>query len=100
MSEPQVTKKRVTLTSHPVVRGELEVRTVRTDYIREDFLDAFVEHAQEVDGHTGLPRYAVVEVSGEYDAGPGGYHGQTHVPHYLRHPLAGQTFPATTPEEG
>jgi len=60
---------------------------VAIDYVREDFIEAYVRDA--------LTRWGSVEVSKEYDAGPGGYHGATHVPAQLDHPLAGQTFPAT-----
>lgn len=87
-TEPQITKKRVTLTNgtHRVV-----------DYVREDFLDAYVKAAREQTEPDGSKSWPWVDVSTEYDAGPGGYHGQTHVPAHLDHELAGQTFPATDP---
>lgn len=57
------------------------------DYVRPDFLDAYVAEAKT--------HWQSVAVSDEPDAGPGGYHGETHVPASLAHPLAGQTFEAT-----
>lgn len=83
--DPRIDKRVVTVTHR---QGGLE--TVVTDYVRPDFLDAYVAAAEA----TG----ATVEVGG-VDAGPGGYHGATHVPENLDHPLAGQTFHATNPED-
>lgn len=57
------------------------------DYVRPDFLDTYVADART--------RWQTVTVSETPDAGPGGYHGETHVPAHLDHPLAGQTFAAT-----
>jgi uncharacterized phage protein gp47/JayE len=62
-----------------------------TDYVRADVLDAYL-----VDART---RWQDVTVSEDPDAGPSGYHGQTHVPDSLSHPLRGQTFAATKPEK-
>jgi len=81
-SEPEVTKRKVTMT-HALNGGTGFV----TDYVRPDILDAYLADART--------RWGTVEVSDEPDAGPGGYHGQTYVPEALDHPLAGQTFPAT-----
>jgi len=60
---------------------------VKTDYVRPDFLDAYVANAQTV--------WQLVEVSEEPDAGPGGYDGETVIPDELDHPLAGTVYGAT-----
>jgi hypothetical protein len=88
-TDPRITKRKVTMTT-AFRRGGQTVVHEATDYVREDFLDAYVEEART--------RWQDVVV-GDYDAGPGGYHGQTDVPGRINHPLAGQTFPATTPED-
>lgn len=92
--DEQITKKRVTMTS--VVAAGVDAKGKQlyntheaVDYVREDFLDAYVA--------ANLRNWQQVVVSDGYDAGPGGYHGETHVPAHLDHPLAGQTF-AATPE--
>lgn len=94
----EITKRKVTMRSVIAVEpspdrpsGTLEVLV--EDYVRPDFLDAYVADAQL--------RWQSVTVSDAPDAGPGGYDGQTSVPAGLDHPLAGQTFPATvsTPQE-
>jgi hypothetical protein len=77
-----VTKRRVTMTS--------EDGREAVDFVRPDFLEAYVVAART--------RWAHVHVSDEPDAGPGGYHGATHVPADLDHPLAGTRFPATRTE--
>ncbi len=87
---PEITKRRVTMTNVLVTEEGDKIVTRRiqaTDYVRPDFLDAYVADAKT--------RWQVVQVSEEPDAGPGGYHGQTHVSEHLDHPLAGQTFPET-----
>lgn len=94
-ADPRVDKRRVTMTTYTFGavddKGEPEVLTTQViDYVRPDFLDAYVADART--------RWMQVEVSDEPDAGPGGYDGATHVPATLNHPLAGQTFAAT--EEG
>lgn len=92
---PEITKRRVTMRNF-VVTGvdENNQPIVHTheaiDYVRPDFLDAYVEDART--------RWQSVEVSDEPDAGPGGYHGATHIPATLNHPLAGRTFAATDPD--
>jgi hypothetical protein len=87
---PEITKRRVTMTTVEMRDGVL-VKHEAVDHVRPDFLDAYVADART--------RWQSVVVSDEPDAGPAGYHGQTHVPAHLDHPLAGQTFPATTPED-
>jgi hypothetical protein len=99
--EPEVTKRRVTMTSVTAVVEDdpdnpgqtriLNSRMQAIDYVRPDILDAYVADART--------RWQVVEVSDEPDAGPAGYHGATHVPPQLSHPLAGQTFPETPEKE-
>lgn len=94
-TDPRVDKRRVTMTTHSAdtdADGNPVVKTMQVvDYVRPDFLDAYVADART--------RWQHVDVSDEPDAGPGGYHGATHVPGNLDHELAGQTFEATTPEE-
>jgi hypothetical protein len=89
--DPRIDKRRVTMVSvmasGRVVDGKPEVIEHRVvDYVRPDFLDAYVADAKT--------KWQSVTVSDEPDAGPGGYDGATHVPARLSHPLAGQTFPA------
>lgn len=91
---PEITKRRVTMTNVIVTEREGEILTQRVqavDYVRPDFLDAYVADAKT--------RWELVQVADEPDAGPAGYHGQTHVPDHLDHPLAGQTFPETPKAE-
>lgn len=95
-TDPRIDKRRVTMTSHLVVGSDDEGNAIlqtyqATDYVRPDLLDAYVAEART--------RWQSMEVSDEPDAGPAGYDGATHVPESLDHPLAGQTFPATTPED-
>lgn len=92
VADPRITKKRVTMTS--VVFAGKDENGVDTyhkheaiDYVREDFLDAYVEAARKA--------WQNVQVSAEYDAGPGGYDGPTYIPEALDHPDAGKLFAAT-----
>lgn len=92
--EPEITKRRVTMTSVVATMEDGVIVTRRMqaiDYVRPDFLDAYVFNARQ--------HWQVVEVSEEPDAGPGGYHGATHVPAELNHPLAGRTFDETPEKE-
>ena len=97
MSDETITKRRVTgvnvnVKSIDPVSGDVTFdRHEFTDYVRPDFLDVYLADART--------RWQSVSVSDEADAGPAGYHGQTHVPAHLDHPLAGQTFDATNPEK-
>lgn len=90
-TDPRIDKRRVTMTTFVATAGEDGKPVVEThqaiDYVRPDFLDAYVADART--------RWQNVEVSDEPDAGPAGYHGETHVPAGLEHELAGQTFAAT-----
>jgi len=104
-TDARVDKRRVTMTNYFVAgvddQGDPVVaKTEVVDYVRPDFLDAYVAHARGTDPTTGAPRWQQVQVSDEPDAGPGGYDGATHVPDALDHPLAGSTFPATNDQEG
>jgi hypothetical protein len=95
VADEVITKRRVTMRSVIAVpKDELFpdgfAEHIAVDYVRPDFLEVYVAAARE--------NWQTVEVSDEPDAGPGGYHGATHVPAHLDHPLAGQTFPATDPE--
>lgn len=85
MAKPEITKRRVTMRSVVLTPDGVATHEA-VDYVRPDFLEAYVAHARAT--------WQLVEVSDEPDAGPGGYGGQTHVPAHLDHPLAGQTFPA------
>jgi len=94
---PEITKRRVTMTSY-VVRPPVEEgdepqieRHEAVDFVREDFLDAYVADAKN--------RWQHVAVSDEPDAGPGGYDGETHIPAHLDHPDAGKTYPANDPDK-
>lgn len=94
-ADPRVDKRRVTMTNFGVAgvddNGDPVIaRTQVEDYVRPDFLDAYLADART--------RWQQVEVSDEPDAGPAGYDGATHVPATLNHPLAGQTFAATEQE--
>src|SRR4051794_19001921 len=84
--DPAITKRRVTMRSVVLTPDGVATHEA-VDYVRPDFLDAYLADART--------RWQVVEASDLPDAGPGGYHGATHVPASLNHPLAGQTFPAT-----
>lgn len=91
-ADPRVTKRRVTMTSWTVagVDGDGNPITAQhqvVDYVRPDHLDAYVAAARG--------NWQQVEVSDEPDAGPGGYHGATHVPAHLDLPDAGTTYAAT-----
>lgn len=86
-TDPRITKRRVTMRS-ATLSADGEVRTNEAvDYVRPDFLDAYVADART--------RWQQVTVSDEPDAGPAGYDGTTHVPARLDHPLAGATFAAS-----
>lgn len=93
--DPRVTKRRVTMVNYVFVGNSHEgepqfMRHEAVDYVRPDFLDAYLEDART--------KWQSVEVSEEPDAGPGGYEGETSVPAHLNHPLAGQSFPAIPKE--
>lgn len=90
--DPRVTKRKVIMRSSFVSGYDAEGKPVvathaAVDFVREDFLEAYVKDAET--------KWQSVVV-GDYDAGPGGYDGATAVPAHLDHPLAGQTFPATS----
>lgn len=90
-ADPRVTKRKVTMTSVFALPDGTTGQHQAVDYVRPDFLDEYVRDART--------RWQVVEVSDEPDAGPAGYHGSTHVPAHLNHPLAGETFAATFEED-
>ena len=94
--DPRVTKKRLELTSVAYAgKDENGVDTFHkyevVDYIdtaRPGLLEAAIAAAQAAG-------WQHITVSEEFDAGPGGYDGPTHVPDAWDHELSGQTFPAT-----
>jgi hypothetical protein len=88
---PEITKRKVTARSISLApeAGMPNLETVREDYVRPDFLDAYVNALRE------SGRWQTIEVSEEPDAGPGGYDGATYVPPGLAHPLAGAYYPAS-----
>lgn len=86
-TDPRVDKRRVTMRSVSLGPDGATLNFEAVDYVRPDILDAYLVDARS--------RWQSVEVSEEPDAGPAGYHGATHVPERLDHPLAGQTFDAT-----
>jgi hypothetical protein len=88
--DPRVTKRRVTAQSAVMGQDGNVYTLTRVDYVPDDdrnVLDAYLANLRET--------WQVVEVSEEYDAGPGGYHGQTVIPEELVHPLAGTVYEAT-----
>lgn len=94
-TDDRIDKRRVTMRSYRTRTNDTGEATVEmheaVDYVRPDILEAYLAVARD--------NWQSVVVSDEPDAGPGGYHGQTHVPDNLDHDLAGQTFPATTEKE-
>lgn len=84
--DPRIDKRRVTMRNTIAVPGGT-ADEVATDYVREVHLAAYLADAAE--------RWQVVEVSEEYDAGPGGYDGPTYVPEGLALDDAGTLYPAT-----
>lgn len=90
-TDPRVTKRKVT--SYNLVPFKDEegrdavMRQQVEDYVRPDFLDAYVARQQG-------KGWQYVEVSDEPDAGPGGYEGPTYIPEGLDHPEAGAFYPA------
>lgn len=89
---PDITKRRVTMRTYvaapSATPGKPTIETHEAvDYVTPDILDAYVTNART--------RWQEVTVSDEPDAGPGGYHGATHVPHEIDHPDAGTTRPAS-----
>lgn len=89
---PEITKRRVTCTTWTTsadAKGDVQVSKHEVvDFVRPDFLDAYVADAQA--------KWQSVVVSDKPDAGPGGYEGATSIPAHLDHPQAGEHFPATT----
>ncbi len=92
--DPRVTKVRVTM-SDPLpfpdpdsAEGAMITGAGKfaVDYVRPDFLDAYLADAQT--------RWGVIEVGEVPDAGPGGFDGPTWIPPHLDHPEAGTWFPA------
>jgi len=70
-------KKKVTMRSVGLSPdGKTSVNYEAVDYVPESILDAYVADAQL--------RWQLVEVSDEYDAGPGGPKGETHIPAHLQ----------------
>jgi hypothetical protein len=84
--DPRIDKRRVTCRSIVAVPGGTAEMTA-TDYVRDRYIEAYVADARE--------RWQFVEVSEEYDAGPGGYDGATYVPEGLAVADAGTFYPAT-----
>lgn len=93
MANDEITKRRVTMTSVVAagtnIDGEILYQKHQAiDYVRPDFLEAYVAEAQK--------RWQMVEVSDEPDAGPLGFDGPTYVPENLDVPDAGTYYPATS----
>ena len=85
--DPRIDKRKVTMRNVTLTADGQTATLEATDYVRPDHLDAYVADART--------RWQYVEVSEEPDAGPGGYHGQTAVPHDLNLPDAGVVYEAT-----
>lgn len=90
-TDDRVTKRKVTMRNVSLLPTGETATMEATDYVRPDFLDAYVADAQT--------RWQYVEVADEPDAGPAGYDGQTVIPARLNHPDAGRTFAATNQDE-
>jgi hypothetical protein len=93
MADSEVTKRRVTMRNEVFVGRDADNNPLfqlheAIDYVRPDFLDAYVENARR--------NWSSVEVSEEPDAGPLGFDGPTWVPDFLDHPDAGQYYPPTS----
>lgn len=89
---PEITKRRVTMRDETTTLREdgskMTVTREAVDYVRPDFLDAYVSDAKA--------RWQTVEVSKEPDAGPGGYDGDTVIHAEIDHPEAGTVSATTT----
>ena len=85
--DPRVTKRRVTMRSAVLAQDGNTYTHEAVDYVRPDFLDAYVADAND--------KWQSVTFSDEPDAGPGGYDGATWIPDHLDHPEAGSFFDAT-----
>lgn len=86
MTQPDITKRRVTMTSVYALPDGGTAEHQAIDYVRPDHLDAYVADARKT--------WQSVTVSDEPDAGPGGYGGQTAVPAHLDVPDAGVVYAA------
>lgn len=94
--DPRITKKRIELTSVSYSGkdddgNDLYHKYEVVDYIdsaRPGLLEAAVAAAQAAGWQN-------IKVSDEFDAGPGGYDGPTHIPAEWGHEFSGQTFEAT-----
>ncbi len=73
-ADPRVDKRRVTMRSVTLDGAGNTITHQAVDYVRPDFLDAYVADART--------RWQAVEVSTKPDAGPGGYDGKTKVPRF------------------
>lgn len=118
-ADERVTKRKVVLTSVTTTGTDSEGRPVILTQQAVDYWDAARPGLIDALKQAALAAgWQSVEVGAEPDAGPGGYHGQTHVPASLavntpqldgagnllgyttaevpvQHQLAGATFPAT-----
>lgn len=83
----QVTKRKVTMRNFVGWHADgSPAYHEAVDHVPEEILDAYVTDAQS--------RWGFVEV-GDYDAGPGGWHGPTYIPAHLPVPNAGEYRPPT-----
>lgn len=92
VTDPRVTKRRVTMRSISLGADGKTYETEAVDYVRPDFLEAYLADAREPG------KWQLVMVSDEPDAGPGGYHGTTSVPAHLNRPDAGVVYAADGPD--
>jgi hypothetical protein len=86
-----ITKRKVTMKSITALPDGSTAEIACEDYVRPDFLDAYVADART--------KWQSVTVSDEPDAGPLGYDGPTYVPEHLPVPNAGEFYPATPGSE-
>jgi hypothetical protein len=73
--EGVVDKRKVTMRSVTMGKNGLVIDQTAVDYVRPDFLDAYVADAET--------RWQSVVVDDEPDAGPAGWHGDTVIPEHL-----------------
>lgn len=96
-----IEKRKVTMTNVSATPGEDGSVTITrheaVDYVPLDLVEQYVNYertTQVPDPKTGVvgPKWQLVTVGEEHDAGPGGDEGDTHYPAHLTHELAGQTI--------
>lgn len=88
-TKPKITKRKVTMRAFAGYDAEGNmIESIAVDYVNEEdgILDAYVAARRSAGWNVQV---------GDYDAGPGGYDGETFVPGDIDHPRAGEYRPAT-----